>query len=75
MTRLEHLRMSLARSERLGDVNRLRYEIPELYAIPISDREIEGLYHDYSESMWAAGWYGGPDIEGFREWLTEEIAE
>lgn len=72
-TRLERWRMTLDRSDREPDVDKLRREIPELFYTPISDREIEALYHDFSESQACAGWLSGPCVREFREWLMTEV--
>jgi len=54
-----------------GDVLVLRHQIPLLSAC--STALIETMYRDFSDHCWAAGWASGPDIDGFREWLLEEI--
>lgn len=58
------------------DVDMLIREIPELQTA--LRRCVEDLYRDYSAEQWSAGWlngpdFDGPDVDGFRTWLLEEL--
>ncbi len=75
MTRLERLTRDMVDTKRgaaiYNDLITLRQGIPQL--APFTNREIETMYHEFSEDMYAAGWMMGPAVGDFRDWLMSEV--
>ncbi len=51
------------------DVFALRHKILQIGKF--SDEVIQCLYSEFSDTEFSAGWIGGPDTDGFREWLIK----
>lgn len=52
------------------DLPRLREALPQ--ADRLSDRALVGLYREFSESIYFAGWMDISSLTRFVEWATEE---
>jgi hypothetical protein len=73
MKRIEYLTTDNWRASWPDDIEALRAVIPEFEGL--TDKQIDDIYRDFSDDMWAAGWMGlaGYVFEELRQWLSEDV--